>query len=335
MQKLFQRLAILLIATSLPITATAQDSLDVGYFAEWPLPAQYGQVSDAFDDALGVPTNWHAFDNSLAMFAALETGEIQIALSQGVVPFLSVANEGLTFEIVDVAVSYIENENCVVQNDVVFTRTDASNLIGRTIALPMGTTAHFNLTKQLERLNVSIAAVRLINMAPAQAAAAFNQRKVDIACAWGPALESMRSNGVMLTDTDEKIAGGGGNFDLIVTRNSFGADNPEVIAQFLKVNSELNQSFEANRTRMLPSIAKSANMTVDATTRSMAGFSFPDIDTRLGQDWMGGGVQTYLTEIANFFVQQGTLKSTLGEYGSLVNSSFLSTARDLPLIASE
>lgn len=152
--------------------AQAQDSLEIGYFSEWPLPAHYGQTSGAYDEVLGAETKWTAFDSSTAMFAALETGDIQIALSQGLVPFLMVTTAGLDFKLVDIAVSYPANENCFAHPDLRFSSTRASVLNGTTVALAIGTTAHFNLNQTLAHYGIDPTTLELVNMPPAQAAAA-------------------------------------------------------------------------------------------------------------------------------------------------------------------
>ena len=178
--------------------AQAQDSLQIGYFAEWPLPAHYGQTSGAYDDVLGADAEWIAYDSSTAMFAALQTGDIQIALSQGLVPFLLVSTAGLDFKIIDIAVSYPANENCFAHPDLQFSTTNTSVLSSATVALAIGTTAHFNLNQTLANFGIDPASVNMVNMPPAQAAAALKQGKVDIACGWGPALTTLQGFGTAL-----------------------------------------------------------------------------------------------------------------------------------------
>ncbi|OUS04450.1 hypothetical protein A9Q96_16035 [Rhodobacterales bacterium 52_120_T64] len=313
-------------------TVQAQETLRVGYFSEWPLPAHYDQSSGAYDEMLGAETEWSAFDSSTDMFAALETGEIQIALSQGLVPFLLVATAGLDFKIVDIAVSYPAGENCVAHPDLRFSATNSATLTGATIALAVGTTAHFNLNQALAHFGVAPSSVKLVNMPPAQAAAALAQGKVDIACGWGPALDTLLDFGTLLLDNDQKSAIGVKNYDTIVIKPSFGADNPEVVATFLKITAELNSSFTANPSRMIPKIAGRLNMTESAVTASMNGFEFPSTTEKLGVEWMGGDAQLHMKVLADFFVNQNVAASALESYESVVDKSYLERAANLPLI---
>ncbi len=316
-------------------TAHAQDSLQIGYFNEWPLPAHYGQTSGAYDEVLGADSGWTAFNSSTAMFAALETGDIQIALSQGLVPFLLVATAGLDFKIVDIAVSYPANENCFAHPDLGFSETNTAALNGATIALAIGTAVHFNLNQTLTHFGIDPASVELVNLAPAQAAAALTQGKVDIACGWGPALSTLQDFGTVLLDNEGKTEVGIKNYDIIAIRSSFGADNPEVVAKFLKVTGELNAAYTANAARMIPSIAEPLNMSDGTVAASMKGFRFPSVTAKLGEDWLGGGVQIHLKQLADFFVLQGTMDKSLDSYANTVDATFLQTAADLPLIEAE
>ena len=316
-------------------TAQAQDSLQIGYFNEWPLPAHYGQTSGAYDDVLGANAEWISYNSSTAMFAALETGDIQIALSQGLVPFLLITTAGHDFKLVDIAVSYPANEGCFAHPDLLFSKSNTAALNGATAALAIGTTAHFNLNQTLTHFGIDPASVKMLNMTPAQAAAALSQGKVDIACGWGPALSTLQDFGTALLSTEQKAEIGIQNYDTIVIRSSFGADNPEVVAKFLKVTDELNAAFTANAPRMIASIATPMGMFDGTVAASMEGFQFPSVSTKLGEDWLGGFVQTHLKQLADFFVAQGTMESALDTYADKVDATYLQAAASLPLIDTE
>lgn len=315
--------------------AHAQDRLQIGYFDEWPLPAHYGQTSGAYDEVLGAKAEWTAYNSSTAMFAALESGDIQIALSQGLVPFLTITTAGHDFKMVDIAVSYPANENCFAHPDLRYSATNAAVLNGTTAALAIGTTVHFNLNRTLTHFGIDPASVEMVNMTPIQAAAALKQGKVDIACGWGPALSTLQDFGSVLLSNDQKAEIGINNYDAIVIRSSFGADNPEVVAKFLKVTAELNTAFTASAARMIPGIATPLDMFEGTVAESMAGFEFPSITAKLGESWLGGGVQTHLKQLADFFVVQGTMDNDLDDYAHTVDATYLQAAADLPLIDAE
>ena len=94
--------------------AAGHGEITVAYFLEWPMPFQSAKVNGTYDEEMGVKVNWVSFDSGTAMSAAMASGDVQIAVSQGVPPFVVAASGGQDLQIVDVAVSYSENDNCVV-----------------------------------------------------------------------------------------------------------------------------------------------------------------------------------------------------------------------------
>ena len=313
------------------ISARAQSPLTVGYFAEWPLPAHYGRTSGAYDEVLGQAVKWTAFSDSTAMSAALETGEIQIALSQGLVPFFLIATAGLYLRIVDVDVSYPANDGCVVHPDLNHTTQNSALLTGTTIALPIGTTTHFDLVQTLANFDIDQSTIKTINLPPAQAAAALMQGKVDIACGWGPALIQMQAFGTTLLANEDKETSLG-NYDIIAIRTDFGIENPVLVAKFLKVTADLNAAFMAAPDRMIAAMATPLNMTETTAVASMRGFQFPTITAKTSPKWLEGGVQSHLGALAQFFTQQGTFDRALESYAEYVDASYLQIALNLPLI---
>ena len=60
--------------------------ITIAYFQQWPTPSQFAQAKLTFDYALDLKLNWVAFDNGDDMNAAMASGAVQIAYSQGLEP---------------------------------------------------------------------------------------------------------------------------------------------------------------------------------------------------------------------------------------------------------
>lgn len=321
----------LIFAAISPILAQAQQAVTVGYFKEWPLPAHYGKQANTFSEALRARVNWPSFDRAADMSTALENGTIDIALSQGIVPLLVAASEGRDVEIVDIAVSYAGAENCVVRARLNISQENATALEGLEVALPIGTTVHFSLLKQMTHLGVDASKLVLTDMTPARAASAFENAEVDMACGWGDALERMKKRGNVLLDGSELTDIGVLAFDTIVIQNFYGISNADLLTKILDINDKLVFSYNSDPTAMIDEIAESVAMTGSATRATMDGFTFLPIDQKLSETWLGSGVQTYMKSLADFFVEQGTMNSALDSYDDLVNVSYLQAVLALQL----
>jgi len=303
--------------------------LNVAYFLEWPMPFEYAKVKGIYDKELGVKVNWKSFDAGTAMSAAMASGDIHISVSQGVPPFVVATSAGQDLQIADVAVVYNENDNCVVHANNEITKDNVKELEGKKVAVPIGTAAHYGFLKQMAHFGIDTSKMEIVDMAPPDGAAAIAQGAVDMACGWGGSLRRMKEHGNVLLTGAEKAAIGISVYDVTSVPAEFAAENQELLAKFLKVTADMNAMWNAGGDQakeMLPVIAKDAGMDEQATAETMAGFEFPSVPAQLSADWMGGGTQKFLKEVADFFVEQGNIPSARDTYDGAVNASALDSA---------
>ncbi|WP_135506563.1 ABC transporter substrate-binding protein [Roseovarius aestuariivivens] len=310
-----------MIAGATGAWAEAHGEITVGYFLEWPMPFQYAKVEGMYDDALGMTVNWRAFDTGTAMSAAMASGDVQLSVSQGVPPFVVATSAGQDLQIVDVAVSYAENDNCVVREELEIDKDSAGELEGKKVAVPLGTAAHYGFLKQMDHFGVDISTMDVVNMAPPEGAAAIAQGAVDMACGWGGSLRRMKEHGNVLLTGAEKEELGILVFDVTSGPAAYIAENPDVVAKFLAVTAEANEMWNSGEgvDKMLPVIAKDAGMDEEATAATMETFVFPGVDEQLGAKWLGGGAQEFMKGVADVFVEAGSIDAALETYADNVN----------------
>ncbi len=311
-------------------SAFAMDEITVGYFLEWPMPFQYGKATGAYEDALGVKVNWVSFDAGTAMSAAMASGDVQISVSQGVPPFVVAASAGQDLLAVDVAVSYSENDNCVVASALEIDKETAADLAGKQVAVPIGTAAHYGFLSQMAHFGVDVSSMQVVDMAPAEGAVALSQGDVDMACGWGGALNRMKEHGNILLTGAEKEELGILVFDVTSVPAEFAAEESELLSGFLKVTAEMNAKWNSGdyTDEMLPVIAKDAGMDQDAAAASLATFSFPSVDEQLSDKWLGGAAPTFMGGVAEVFKGAGSIPAALASYEATVDTSFLSEAKN-------
>ena len=224
------------------------------------MPFQYAKVNGTYDEALGVKVNWVSFDTGTAMSAAMASGDVQLSVSQGVPPFVVAASAGQDIQILDVAVSYSDNDNCVVKSELEIDKMSAGELAGKKVAVPLGTAAHFGFLSQMKHFGVDLASLDVVDMAPAEGAAALAQGSVDMACGWGGALRRMLESGNILLTGAEKEEIGILVYDVTSGPADFVAENSDLVAKFLKVTADANAQWAGGDMAMLPVIAKDAGM---------------------------------------------------------------------------
>jgi len=144
-----------------------------------------GHLEEIYDEALGVKVNWVSFDAGTAMSAAMASGDVHISFSQGVTPFLVATAAGQDLQIVDVAVSYSDNDNCVVRSELEITKDNAAELAGKEVGVPLGTAAHSGFLTQMAHFGVDPDSMKIVDMTPVDSAAAFANGNLDMVCGWG------------------------------------------------------------------------------------------------------------------------------------------------------
>ncbi len=293
------------------------------------MPFQYAKVNGTYDEALGVKVNWVSFDTGTAMSAAMASGDVQLSVSQGVPPFVVAASAGQDIQILDVAVSYSDNDNCVVKSELEIDKMSAGELAGKKVAVPLGTAAHFGFLSQMKHFGVDLASLDVVDMAPAEGAAALAQGSVDMACGWGGALRRMLESGNILLTGAEKEEIGILVYDVTSGPADFVAENSDLVAKFLKVTADANAQWAGGDMAMLPVIAKDAGMDEDGTKATMATFKFPTIDEQLSDAWLGGTSAAGLKGTADVFVGAGSMDSALDDYSSRINTGPLQAAQGM------
>ncbi|MDK3016594.1 taurine ABC transporter substrate-binding protein [Pseudodonghicola flavimaris] len=309
----------------------AAEEITVGYFLEWPMPFEYAKVKGLYDEEMGVTVNWVSFDTGTAMSAAMASGDVQLSVSQGVPPFVVAVSAGQDLQILDVAVSYSDNDNCVVRADLEIDKTSAKELEGKKVAVPLGTAAHYGFLKQMAHFGVDLATMDIVDMAPPDGAAAIAQGAVDMACGWGGSLRRMKEHGNVLLTGSEKEELGILVFDVTSGPAAWVAENSDLVAKFLKVTGEANAMWNSgdHKAEMLPVIAKDAGMDVEATDETISTFVFPSVADQLSAKWLGGGAQEFMKGVADVFVAAGSIDAALDSYENAVNTGPLKAASEM------
>jgi taurine transport system substrate-binding protein len=304
--------------------------ITVAYFLEWPMPMMAAKASGAYDEALGKTVNWVSFETGTAMSAAMASGDVQIAVSQGLPPFVVAVSAGQDLQLLDVAVSYAENQGCVVRSDLEIDKMNASELAGKTVAVPLGTAAHYSFIRHMDHFGVPLDSLSILDMDPPSGAAALSNNSVDFACGYGGGLTTMMEYGDVLLTGAEKQEIGILVFDVTSAPAEYVAENSETVAKFLAVTAAANADWAANPSDdTLAVIAQQAGMDLDAARGAISTMSFPTTEAQLGEAWLDGNAASFMKGVADVFVGAGSIGSSLDSYEDSVNTGPLQAASQM------
>jgi taurine transport system substrate-binding protein len=253
--------------------SNAADSVNVAFFLEWGTPNQISKVDKVYDDAMGVDVNWTDFSTGVQMTEAMLAGDIDIAYSQGLAPFVTAIQQGHPLKMVGVAMIYEAND-CFVKNGLGIDASNASELEGKTVAVPLNTMADFAFKSYMNALNVDMGSMTIVDQAPPDGAKSLADGAVDMACVFGGnSSKAAGEVGTPIMSSQQKIDAGIGSFDVISVTEKFATENPELLRTFLDVTEEANTAWNASDAQ-LAKVAADAGMSVPDVTGQMAGMIF-------------------------------------------------------------
>ena len=274
--KKYMAASAIVMAGGIASAAHAAGSVNVAFFLEWATPNQIAKVDKAYDDAMGVDVNWTDFSTGVQMTEAMLAGDIDIAYSQGLAPFVTAIQQGAPLKMVSVAVVYEAND-CFVNDTLGITSANASELEGQTVAVPLNTMADFSFRKQMAALDVDISTMTIVDQAPADGAVSLADGSVAMACIFGGASAKAAGEvGTPIMSSDQKTDAGIGSFDVVSVTEKFATENPDLLRTFLQVTEEANQAW-TGKTLQIKKVSADAGMDFETTKDQMAGFIFPTI----------------------------------------------------------
>ena len=302
--------------------AHAADSVNVAFFLEWATPNQIAKVDKAYDDAMGVDVKWTNFSTGVQMTEAMLAGDIDIAYSQGLAPFVTAIQQGAPIKMVSVAVIYEAND-CFVKNGLGIDSSNASELEGRTVAVPLNTMADFAFRKYMQVLNVDTSTMKIVDQAPADGAVSLAEGSVDMACIFGGASAKAAGEvGTPIMSSAQKTDAGIGSFDVVSVTEKFANENPELLRTFLEVTDEANAAWQATP-EQIRKVANDAGMDFTTTKNQMAGFVFPTIEEQMTKFFGDSGEAAAAAESLGAVFVKTNIKNYKGSVGAAIDGSFL------------
>lgn len=284
---------LLAVSTAAALTvsslASAAEQVNVAFFLEWATPNQIAKVDKVYDDAMGVDVNWGDFSTGVAMTEAMLSGDIDIAYSQGLAPFVTAIQQGAPLKMVGIAVVYEAND-CFVRNGLGIDSSNASELEGRTVAVPLNTMADYAFRRYMTHLDVDMSTLKIVDQAPADGAKSLADGAVDMACIFGGASAKAAGEvGTPIMTSKQKVDAGIGSFDVISVTEKFATENPELVRSFLEVTEEANRAWKGSDAQ-IAKVAKDAGMSVETTKAQMADFIFPTSAEQKAKFFNKGGI---------------------------------------------
>jgi taurine transport system substrate-binding protein len=302
----------------------------VGYYPGWPCTYQLGQAKGWFDEELGTKVVFKEFDTPSQIATAIVSGDLDLAYSMGAIPFTIGVSSKVPYTLIGIAVSYLENDNCVARNGSGV--TTPKDLSGKKVGVPFGSTSHYNLLTIMKKSGIDPGTVEIYDMAPQDITAAMKRKDLDCGCAWEPAVSAMLEDGALLVDKEQKEDWGMKVFDIVVVGDKFSEKFPDLVTRFLSVVDRSTLYYREHPEESVPLIAEIAGLEPEQTGDILSKMKFLVRDEQLSSAWLGTSEQTgeaaeFLKRVALFLQEEGELENVLDDYSAAIDQQFYESVR--------
>ncbi len=323
-----KRLLIGTAALALTAGAALAEDVIIGHFGN-PTPMQVARAEGKFDAATGWTIEWRQFGSGTEVIAAMASGDVQLA-ELGSSPLSIGTSQGLEIELFMIAEGIGTAESLIARNGSGITTLE--DLVGKSVAVPVGSTAHYSLMGALAHAGIAESDVTIVNLPADQIAAAWDTEQVDAAFIWEPVQNQILQTGTFIVGADQIAGWGFPTFDGWVVNTEFAAAHPDEMVAFAKTFNEQNLAYLADPaawtadSAQVATIAEMTGAAADQVPAILQGFTFIPLADQLGAAWLGGAAANMKTT-ADFLVTAGRIDAAIDDYSAFVNTSIADAAK--------
>lgn len=279
-----------------------------------------------YEDTLGVNVNIVKFSSGKDVNTALASGSIDVS-ELGTSPTALGIASGLQYTVVGIGDIIGSAESLVVKKDSGI--QSINDLKGKKIATPFASTAHYSLLNALSLSGVNASDVNLLDMEADDIWAAWQRGDIDGAYIWYPVQdELLKDGGVAITGSDKLAQQGIVTGDLLVARNDFAKDHPELVTKFLQALLKANDIYFSQPETAYADIASVLGISQEDAKSQSAQFTWLNADQQLSKEYLGSDMAKTLKDTADFLVEQKSISSApdFQTFQNAIDTSYLEKA---------
>lgn len=303
-------------------SARAETTLNIGW-QQIVEPSRVPQADGAYEKATGAKINWQKFDGGADVIAAIASGSLDIGYV-GSSPLTAAASREVPIETIFI-VGLIGPSEALAAKGV----DKPEDLVGKKIATPFVSTAHYSLLTALKHWNIDPKSLEILNLRPPEIAAAWERGDIDGAYVWDPVLAEIKKTGKVVATSSDVAEWGGPTFDAWIVRKEYAEQHPDVVKAFVKVTGDAYASYRADPKKWdakSPEAEKIARLTgakQDEVPELLTGYYFPTLEEQPGEALLGGGTAKAVATTAAFLKEQGKIPEVLADYSPYVSDRFV------------
>jgi len=205
------------------------------------------------------------------------------------------------------------------------------DLAGKTVAAPFGSTTHYLLLTAFNEAGLNPADVKLLDLNPSDAAAAWLRGDIDAAYIWEPNLDKLvQSGGAILVNSGDLAQRGYPTWDISVVTKDFSAKHPDYVTKFVKSECQAIDYWISKPEESAQIIARELSLPVEDARRMIKGTHMVPCADQVKPGYLGSSTQKgkfvdTLVSTATFLKEQKRLPAIKERkaYESFINPSYI------------
>jgi taurine transport system substrate-binding protein len=327
--KLNLRFSLALAATLLGTGAFAQTKEVTFAHQDMLVPLRLVMESGEVEKATGYKINWRMFSGGGDVIRAMASGDVQMG-EAGSSPLTAAASQGQDIKLFWISADIADAEALVARNGSNITAM--KDLVGKKVATPFVSTAHYQLMAGMKMDGVEGKSVNVMNMRPPEIAAAWERGDIDATFIWDPVLSKIKTSGKVIATSGSIGKKGAPTFEGIIVNARWAAANEPFMVAFVKALNRANEEYKATGkswtadSPQTKAMAKWTKANPADVGPAMALYSFPSLSEQLSPAWLGGGAAKAMAHTAAFLKEQGRVQEVKPDYSAFVTTAYVQKA---------
>ncbi|MBD1868058.1 ABC transporter substrate-binding protein [Cyanobacteria bacterium FACHB-471] len=259
-----------------------------------------------------------------AAFAAEHIQCISIVTTETV----AFAAQGQDFRIVQIADSSTGGDGILARNSV----KDVADFKGREIAVELGSVSHFFLLQVLEEAGLTGDDIKITNVTPDAAAAAYTSGRVDVAVTYSPFLKqsnNAQKDGRIIYDSSKMPTA---ITDVYIFSTQFVEENPQAIQGFVNGIFKAHEFIKTNPDEAYVITGKQLELQPEEVAEELKGVSLTSLEDNIKlMDDTTSDVYLgkHMESLATFLKDQNQISEapTLEQLSALIDPAFVKAAQ--------
>ena len=232
-----------------------------------------------------VKITWVEFDSGRDVNTAMASGNIDLGLVGSVPLATGIAND-LPYQVYYIHDVIGDAESLVVQKDAGIQKLE--DVVGKKIAVPFGSTAHFSLLMALDQAGIKPDQLSILDMQPQDILAAWLRKDIDGAFVWHPTLgKILEDQGVVLTSAKNLAEDGIVTSDVGVVQKKFAEAYPAFIKSYIQILDDSVKLYRDKPEDVTKELAGALGISEEQTKAQLEGLIWIDYAEQQDAKYLG------------------------------------------------